>query len=191
MNNTELEALIEQGEARRYKDGSVRWTSENQRGKTPGTYLMRPPQAYPLMTKATAKEMRQRRHILAQERAEDALIRAASEFTGQDYRSLGPALGVYLEKLAKMFLQDDKLGAWKELIKIADLLANKSDLEGISVRDSQVIIVMKDNYTPDEAREMVQMSPEYAQQLLDHADWRDADDIYDVVMEELEENEVS
>jgi len=53
----DLESLLASGDAVRNEDGSITWTAENIHNKKPGTWLIRPPQAAPLITTETGADM--------------------------------------------------------------------------------------------------------------------------------------
>ncbi len=53
----ELEGLLASGDAQENEDGSVTWTVSNTYDKKPGTWLVRPPQAAPLITTDTGADL--------------------------------------------------------------------------------------------------------------------------------------
>ncbi len=53
----ELEHLLTSGEAQKNEDGSITWAADNSYDKKPGTWLVRPPQAAPLITSETGQEL--------------------------------------------------------------------------------------------------------------------------------------
>ncbi len=53
----ELEGLLASGDAQENEDGSVTWAANNIYDKKPGTWLVRPPQAAPLITTDTGADL--------------------------------------------------------------------------------------------------------------------------------------
>jgi len=53
----ELDALLASGDAQKNDDGSITWAVDNIHDKKPGTWLVRPPQAAPLITSETGQEL--------------------------------------------------------------------------------------------------------------------------------------
>jgi len=182
----DIQELKESSEVQEYDDGSIRWTPKNRQGKKAGTYLQRPPQAAPLISKATARQMALRKTLLTEQVTEEAMQEAAADYIGEDHLAPHEALKIFQRRLADKFLKSGNVAAYKELMNAWNAMAKQTGIEGISVQDSQVVIVVADNYTADEAREMARMFPQYAKELIDNADWRGAEDVYDAVMEELE-----
>jgi len=58
----ELEEFLASGDAQKNEDGSVTWAVDNSLEKKPGTWLVRPPQAAPLITEETGTDMARLRY---------------------------------------------------------------------------------------------------------------------------------
>jgi len=84
----ELERLLASGEAAQHEDGSITWAPDNTLDKKPGTWLVRPPQAAPLITSETGQElailrMEKRRKALEDGFAE-GVTQAVNDALGED-----------------------------------------------------------------------------------------------------------
>ena len=53
----ELDSLLASGDAQRNENGSITWAADNTHNKKPGTWLVRPPEAAPLITSETGMEL--------------------------------------------------------------------------------------------------------------------------------------
>ena len=83
----ELDSLLASGDAQENEDGSITWAVDNTQGKKPGTWLIRPPQAAPLINEETATALALRRHEVRRVKKEAGFalgIQKALEKEGYD-----------------------------------------------------------------------------------------------------------
>ena len=69
----ELEEFLASGDAQKNEDGSVTWAVDNSLEKKPGTWLVRPPQAAPLISTETGTDMARLRYEKRMQSLESAM----------------------------------------------------------------------------------------------------------------------
>jgi hypothetical protein len=79
----ELGVLLASGDAQENSDGSITWAIDNSYDKKPGTWLIRPPKAAPLITQEISVELAKLRHEKRLVALEDGLALGASKAIGQ------------------------------------------------------------------------------------------------------------
>ena len=70
LTDPEVKVLLDHGEAKRHEDGSVRWASDNQAGKHPGSLIRKPTAAMANFNSETGMATRRQAIAMSQTAAQ-------------------------------------------------------------------------------------------------------------------------
>ena len=115
----EVEILLASGDAQENESGSVTWAKGNQYHKKPGTFVVRPPQAAPLITQETASQMALTRRERRREAIEEGFAMTIGELADTPVPlTADEALAIYTAKLTEAAFDSNR----KDFARLANLI---------------------------------------------------------------------
>ncbi len=137
----ELEGLLASGDAQENDGGSITWTANNSYNKKPGTFLVRPPQAAPLITTDTGADLAR----IRQENRQLALAEGLAIGVGKDLGQIltsDEALAAMVARFAEQGMdvtRNDYQRIVKTILDVLGLTQHKTKVE-IDQREQKIEI---------------------------------------------------
>lgn len=143
----ELASLLASGDAVEQEDGSITWAVDNSYDKKPGTWLVRHPQAAPLITPETGQEMA----LIRKERRRQAIEEGFAIGVGEAINTAlttDEALTAFMALVAKTATDTGR----KDFARLADML-----FEMLEAKPQKKVEIDQRKQTIDMSRASIQL----------------------------------
>ena len=184
MNEETRQQLLEGKEIYLDENGDSRWSASNKQGKRAGTWAARPGGAAEIINverSVVLNTVRQEERLIA---FENAIIRAAEEFTSHRINSLPEAEAVLVESQALKGMRGNTAASNLTLTLSG---AMKPESGGITHVHQPTIQIANIGYTQEYVDRIIDTAPNYARHILDTANWGGAEELKRYTQQRLEE----
>lgn len=190
MSQYDKEEMLKNGEWYLDDNNDYRWSASNTHHKRAGSWALRPSGAAPLMTQERSlaiHAIRSERRLIA---FENAIIRAAEEFTGERIDNVEDAEGILVKSQALKGMRGNTAAAKLALTATGALGSQPAGITNIQTQNILQISNLP-HYTPDYVEEIARDAPDYAESLLANADWAGKEELQAHLRRELHDNDTA